>query len=193
MRQPSPLISSGQARYKAVCHKCQYVGFEPNITTCRDCGFPLLLESISSEQLTVRDILDRSTIELKGGNQTAPLPGVNRTERQKREMLERARRRLSTGAVPAPASALVDRTARIHDSAPAAQRSVTDSPVYSERDETFIFRSHQRAETYQIQQYPQDFTTVQAAAINLHSRPRIGMVLALVSALVLTLVTAAGI
>ena len=198
MRQQSPLLNSENNRYKAVCHKCQTVGFEPNVTTCQQCGFPLLLESVSSVQLSVRDILDRSTIELKGERQTAPLPGVNRTERQKREMLERAQRRLATGGVPAPASApsgpvLIDRTARIQHPAPAMQRSVTDSPVYSERDETFIFRSQQRAETYHIQHYPQDIDMAQAAAINLHSRPRLGMVLAVVSALVFTLVTAAGI
>lgn len=193
MSNTAPLLATGSTQFKAVCHKCQYVGFEPNVTTCGECGFPLLLENIGSEQLSVRDILDRSTIEVKGRQQTAPLPGVNRTERQKREMLENARRRMATGSIPEPAPALIDRTARVQQRAGGKGRNVTDSPIYSERDETFIFRSQQRAETYQVHGYPQNYDAMQAAAVNLHSRPRIGMVLAVVSALVLTLVTAAGI
>lgn len=192
MQNAAPLITSGTGQYKAVCHQCQYVGFEPNVTTCRNCGFPLLLEAISSVELTVRDILDRSTIEVKGKRQTAPLPGVNRTERQKKQMIEDARRRLATGSIPSPMPALIDRTAPVQQPA-SMQRNATENPVYSERDETFIFRSQQRAATYQISSYPQDLDPSYATAVNLYSRPRVGMVLALVSALVLTLVTAAGI
>lgn len=181
----APLLNSEPGHFKAVCHKCQYVGFESNVTACRQCGFPLLIEAVASEQLSVRDILDRSTIELKGGRQTAPLPGVNRTERQKRDMLERARRRMTTGAVPEPAPALVDRTMQ-------TRQPATESPVYSERDETFIFRTQQRAETYLIQSYPQTVGPELTAAVDIRRRPRLGMAVAIASALLLTLVTAAG-
>lgn len=191
-----PLLNSESGQFKAVCHKCQYVGFEANVTTCRQCGFPLLIESASSAQLTVREILDRSSIELKGGRQTAPLPGINRTERQKRQMLENARRRMTTGSIPEPAPALVDRTGQSQQwAAQAAQsrhRTATEPPVYSERDETFIFRAQQRADTYQVQSYPQEAHLGLAATIDLRRRPRVGMAVAVGSALLLTLVTAAG-
>lgn len=184
-----PNITSGTGQYKAVCHKCQRVETDADATVC-ECGFPMLLEPMKSGPLTVRDILDRSTIEVKG-RAMAPLPGVNRTERQKKQMLENMRKRMQTGSIPEPAPALVDRTgassAPIH---PKCHRSVTDTPIYSEPEDTFIFRSQQRADTYQVQYYPQD---LEATAVNLYSRPRVGMILACLSAVVLTLITVAGV
>lgn len=97
MEHVNPIITTGTGHYKAVCHKCQYVGFEPNTTTCR-CGFPLLLEPAESTRRSVRDILDRSAIELKSTGKPPPLPGVNRSAKQKQQMVAEARRRLSTSS-----------------------------------------------------------------------------------------------
>ena len=193
MHDAAPLMTSGTGQFKAVCHKCQYVGFEPNTTACRMCGFPLLLEPIVSKRLTVRDILDRSSIELTGEQSAPALPGVNRTQRQKREMLKRVQQRLCTATISAPTSIAHSQTARARCESAALQRQATDTPSYSQRDDTFIFRSRQRAETYQVDRSSQQLSqTVQGTTIDLYKRPRLGMVLALVSALIATLATAAA-
>jgi hypothetical protein len=190
MQNAHPLITSGTGQYKAVCHKCQYVGFEPNCTTCRMCGFPLLLEPIESEGLSVRDILDRSSIEYTGDRQTPHLPGINRTERQRQEMLERARRRIKTitGGQPTLVGAMPDG----RGSQPA--RLAGDTPVYSTREETFVFPAHQRAETYRIPAYSQPGPQVGQAGIGTgsDSRRRLGMVVMFFAALVAALATAAS-
>lgn len=125
----APLITSGTGLYKAVCHKCQYVGFEPNSTKCPTCGFPLLLEPYGSDGLTLRDIFDRSTIEIKGCNQPSILPGVNRSARQRKEMLERAQKRLSNVHESQPESQpqLLDRTGTTEHYVPTQSSTIPTS------------------------------------------------------------------
>ena len=67
-----PVITSGTGLCRAVCHKCGYVGFEPNTRACSHCGFPLILEALECEE--------RSPAEevVRGLGVGAPLlPGVD--------------------------------------------------------------------------------------------------------------------
>lgn len=86
-------VSSGTGHFKAVCHKCHYVGFEPNTNSCVHCGFPIILERYESAQVALREIFDRSSVELGVNIKAPPLPGVD-PQKRKAQLLAEARRRL---------------------------------------------------------------------------------------------------
>jgi hypothetical protein len=86
-------VTSGTGHFKAVCHKCHYVGFEPNHNRCAYCGFPIILEPHESAQVALREIFDRSSVELGVNIKAPPLPGVD-PQKRKAQLLAEARRRL---------------------------------------------------------------------------------------------------
>ena len=179
MQHAEPIITSGTGRFKAVCHKCHYVGFEPNTTTCRNCGFPLLLETAGTERLSVHDILDRSSIETKGERKAPHLPGVNRSQRQKDQMLENARRRLSQASISRPV--LVDATP-----VPQAPSSHRPAPA-SSTGAMGPAQGLSLAGAYAIHGGPGSVATVPRS-----TRSRAGMLFAVVCAVTTVLATVAA-
>lgn len=102
-------ITSGTGSFKAVCHKCHYEGFEPNNSRCGMCGFPMILEPYSSARIELREIFDRSSVELGVGVKAPPLPGVD-PQKRKAQLLAEARRRLRTQSPsPRPSAAAPER------------------------------------------------------------------------------------
>jgi hypothetical protein len=97
-------VTSGTGHFKAVCHKCQYVGFEPNHNRCAYCGFPIILEPHESAQVALREIFDRSSVELGVNIKAPPLPGVD-PQKRKAQLLAEARRRLRGQAQSKPSTA----------------------------------------------------------------------------------------
>lgn len=70
-----------ETQHQAVCYKCSYVGLEGAAShKCPLCGFLLITASrdvLPQKSVTVRDVLDRSSVEKVGAPQ---LPGVGPNE-----------------------------------------------------------------------------------------------------------------
>jgi hypothetical protein len=93
--QTAHATTTEQSYYnQAVCYRCQYVGMEATSNKlCPLCSFPLILETkqVGARAPRVRDILDRSSVELNA----PPLPGVDAEPREAQIKAEQRRRRIT--------------------------------------------------------------------------------------------------
>lgn len=80
----------------AICYRCKFQEAQAELCSCPRCGFPMIRKLAAGPQPSrLRDIFDRTSVDVGVHLNAPPLPGVNVQQQQVKRLDEARRRRMT--------------------------------------------------------------------------------------------------